>query len=206
MAFRRKPRREIAVVKFPVHRLRAVLKGHAMIAQKSLQMFFIAAEVAEVGGVLEREFQRLQRVIKTDEANLARDVPRGAQDGERVGRRAQADIPDHKFAGLILEPLAQPELVDVKRLRLGDRPDDRMKRLAIRERTHGTDAVVQADELVAGVSLHGLVLRESVSAKRKTGNPPNTDCRLSNLNGGRPQRLPVRLAPQSVAIALSSAA
>jgi hypothetical protein len=36
-----------------------------------------------------------------------------------------------------------------------------MKRLVVRERAHGADSVVQADELVAGVGLHGLVLRES---------------------------------------------
>jgi hypothetical protein len=35
-----------------------------------------------------------------------------------------------------------------------------MKGLAIRERTHGADAVVQADKLVTGVGRHGLVLRK----------------------------------------------
>ena len=49
---------------------------------------------------------------------------------------------------MILEPLAQPELVDVKRLRLGNGADDRMKCLGVRKRAHGADAVVQADELV----------------------------------------------------------
>ena len=126
-----------------------------MRADEFFQMIFVAAEIAEVGGVSQREFQRLQRVVKTDEADLAGNVPRGAQDGERVGRRAEADIPDHKFAGMILQPLAEPELVDVKRLRLRDRADDRMKRLVIRKRTHGTNAVVQADELVAGSVRHG---------------------------------------------------
>jgi hypothetical protein len=144
----------IAEVKFPAHRLRAVLKRHAMFAEKFFQMIFIAAEVAEFGGVFQREFQRLQRVIKTHEANLARNFTCRAQNGERIRRRAEADIPDYEFAGMILQPFAQFKLVDVKRLRLGDRPDDRMKRLGIRERTNGADAVVQADELVAVVGSH----------------------------------------------------
>jgi hypothetical protein len=99
-------------------------------------------------------------VVKTHEANLARNFARRAQNYERVRRRAEADIPDHEFTGMILQPLAQPELFDIKRLGFRDRTDDRMKRLFIRERTHGTDAVVQADELIAGIGLHGLVLRE----------------------------------------------
>jgi hypothetical protein len=89
---------------------------------------------------------------------------------------------------MIFEAFAKLELVDVKRFGFRDRADHRMKRLAIRQRTHGTNAVVQPDELVAGVGLHGLVLRESLSAKRKTGNP----------------NLPAQ--NQSCVIALSSAA
>jgi len=122
-----------------------------MVADKFLQMIFIAVEVTEFGGVLQRKFQRLQRMVKTDEPDFARNFARGAQHGERIRRRAEADIPDHKFAAMIFQPLAQAELVDVKRLRLGDRPDDGMKRLVIRKRAHGTNAVVQTDELVAGV-------------------------------------------------------
>ena len=131
-----------------------------MRAQKFFQMIVVAAEIAERVGIFQRELQRLQRVVKTDEADVAGDIPRGAQNGECICRRAEADIPDHKFAGMILLTLAQFELVDVKRLGFGNRADDRMKRLVVRERTHGADAVVQADELVTRVSLHGLVLRE----------------------------------------------
>jgi len=184
------------MMKFPVHRLFAVLKYDAMFADEFLQMIFVAAEITKFGGVFQREFQRLQRVIKTDKANLTREVARGAQNGKRVRRRAEADIPNDKFANVILQPLAQLELVDVKRLRLRDRADNGMKRLAIRQRTHGADAVVQPDELITGVGLHNLVLREKLAAKRKTGNPPNTDC--------RPNKTPAK--NQSDAIALSSAA
>jgi hypothetical protein len=108
-------------------------------------------------------------MIKTDKPDLTSDVPRGAHHGKRVGRCTKTNIPDHKFTGMIFEPFPQPELVDVERLRLGDRADDRMKRLGIGERAYGADAVVQADELVAGVGLHSSVLRETPAAKRKTG-------------------------------------
>ena len=97
-------------------------------------MIFIAAEVAEVGGVFQGELQRLNRMVKTYEMNFTRNIFCGAQNGERIRRRAEANVPDHKFAGVILETFTEPELVDVKRFRLRDRADDRMKRLVIRKR------------------------------------------------------------------------
>jgi len=60
---------------------------------------------------------------------------------------------------MIFETFAKLELIDVKCLRFRDRSDDRMKRLVIRKRAHGTNAVVQADELVAGAGLHSSILR-----------------------------------------------
>src|ERR1035437_917808 len=170
----RNKRWKITELEFPVHRLRAILKTHSVRAEKFFQMIFVAAEVTERVGVFQRELQRFNRAVKAHEADVARDLPRGAQDGERVGRRAEADIPDHEFAGVIFETFAQTELVDIKRLRFRDRADDRMKRLVIRKRTHGTGAVSQVDKLVAGIGLHGLVLREHGRTKRKTGNPAIT--------------------------------
>src|ERR1035437_6591485 len=164
----RNKRWKITELEFPVHRLRAILKTHPVRAEKFFQMIFVAAEVTERVGVFQRELQRFNCAVKAHGTDVARDLPRGAQDGERVGRRAEADIPDHEFAGVIFEPLAQPELVDIKRLRLRDRADDRMKRLVVRERTHGTGAVSQVDKLVAGMGLHDLVLRERWRTKRKT--------------------------------------
>ena len=144
----RKQCRKIAELKFPVHRLAAILEYHPMLPQNLFQMIFVTTEVAEVGGMFQRKLQRFQRVIKAHDPDLAGDVPRGAEHGKRVGGRAEANVPDHKFASMILEAFAQAQLVDVERLRLGNRADDRMKRLGVRERTHGADAVVQADELV----------------------------------------------------------
>src|SRR5471030_1431111 len=102
-------------MKFPIRRLRAVLKCYAMLAQKFSQLIFVADEVAEFRSVFQCEFERLNRAVKTHEADVARNIFCGAQNGERVGRRAEADVPDHKFAGMIFETLAQTELIDVKR-------------------------------------------------------------------------------------------
>src|ERR1035438_1838070 len=113
-----------------------------MRADEFFQMIFVAAEIAEVGGVSQREFQRLNRVIKTDEADVTGNLPRGAQNGKRIGRRAQADIPDDKFAGMIVQPLAQPELIDIKRLRLRDRANDWMECLRGPQRKQRTKSDV----------------------------------------------------------------
>jgi hypothetical protein len=72
----------------------------------------------------------------------------GAQDGHRIGGRAQANIPDDEFALVRLQPLPQPELLDIKRLRLGHGADDGMKRLVLRQRADAASSVFQANELV----------------------------------------------------------
>jgi hypothetical protein len=46
-----------------------------------------------------------------------------------------------------------------------------MKGLGVHEGTDGTNAVIQVDELVAGVDVHNSVLRETGPAKRKTKRP-----------------------------------
>ncbi len=141
-------------MKFPVHRLFTVLKTNSLFADKCWQMIFVAAEIAEFGGVLQGEFQRFQGVIKTDEPKLTRNVPRAAQNCERVRGRTEANIPNHKFADVILQSLAQSKLMNIKPLGFRHRPDDRMKRLGIHKRPHGANTVVEANELI--VVGHGL--------------------------------------------------
>ena len=77
-----------------------------MRADQIFQVILVAAEIAEVGSMFQREIQRLDRVIKTDEGSWHGNAPRRAQNGERIGRSTQADIPDHKFAGMILQSVA----------------------------------------------------------------------------------------------------
>lgn len=138
-------------MKFPFHGLFAVAERNVIFLQQFLNTIFVAAEVAESFGILQREFQRRLCVIKTDEADGTFQIARGAQNGERIRRRAEADVPDDKFANMILQPLAQAKLVDVKCLGFRDWPDHGMKRLAFRERMNAMHAAGELDDFVSAV-------------------------------------------------------
>src|SRR5882762_4236215 len=127
-------------MKLPVHFMRTIGELDDMVIEYRAGLRFVDAEVTERGGVLEGKLQRLKRVVKAHEVDRTRELPRRPQDGERVGSRAQTDIPDHEFAGMIFEALAEPELIDVKRFSLGNGADDRMKGLAVRQRTDAVSA------------------------------------------------------------------
>ena len=163
----RQPRRKIAELQLPVHCMRPVGELKGVLLEQGPGLRFVAAEVAERSGMLQGELQRLNRVVKAYQPDRARQLPRGAQDGKRVGRRPQADIPDHKLAGMILKALAKLKLIDVERFGLRHRADDRMKGFVIGQRTHGTNAIVQADELVAASRplVHNCAIAWSSAAK-----------------------------------------
>ena len=129
----------------------------------------------------QRELKGFQRVVKAYQADLAGDILGRSQDGERIRRGPEPDIPNHKFAGVPLEPLAQPELADIQRLRLGHRPHHRMKRLAIHKGAHGADAVVETDQLIGGVGLHA---GNFDSLRRR--NQHKTSGTISSLRGTPP--------------------
>ena len=101
-------------MKFPNHRKFPILKFHALVAEKPGNLIFISGQITERGGILQREFQRLAGVVETDEPKLAGNFARRAQCGDGIRRRAEADIPDDKFAGIIFQPFADFELPDVK--------------------------------------------------------------------------------------------
>jgi hypothetical protein len=109
---------------------------------------FVALEVTERGRMLEGERQWLNRAVKAHEPNRARQIPGGPQDGKRISGRAQTHIPDHEFTGMLLEPLAEVKLIDVKSLRLRHRPDDRMKSFAVRQGMKAVGAVGQPDQFI----------------------------------------------------------
>ena len=140
----REPRRKITEMKLPVHFMRPVGEPNGVLIENGPGLRFVAPEVTKRSRMLKGERQRLNRAVKAHEPNRARQIPRCAQDGERVGGRTQADIPDHEFPGMFLEALAEPELIDVERFRLSYGTDDRMKGLGVRQRM---DAVIAADEL-----------------------------------------------------------
>ena len=93
----------------------------------------IVAKISQRGGVAQCETKWLQGIVKTDQPNERRDLSRGAQNGHRVGRRAQTYIPDDKFAGVMAQAVGQLKLLDIERLGFSHRADDRMKRLTIRQ-------------------------------------------------------------------------
>ena len=120
-----------------------------MITKQFADVLFIAVEITERAGVLQGELQWLKRAFEADQVDGAGKIARGTQDSEGVGRRAEADIPDHEFANMIGESFAQLELVDVKRFGFGNGSDDRMKRFAVRERMNAVRATGELDEFIA---------------------------------------------------------
>ena len=93
------------------------------------------------------EFQRRARAVEADHPQGTGQIRGGAQHGNGVGGRAQADIPHYEFPKPPRPP-PQVQLLDVKRLRLGRRADHGMKRLVFRQRADAVSAVFQPDELV----------------------------------------------------------
>ena len=72
----------------PLHGLAVVLKADAAGLQEFLQVSFITAKIAELGGMLKGEFQRLGRAIKAYQPDGGQNIAGGAQHGEDVGGRS----------------------------------------------------------------------------------------------------------------------
>ena len=111
-------------------------------------MRFIAVEVAERTSVVQRELKRFGGVIEADQPNRAGQVPRGAQHSQRVCRRAEADVPNHKFPGVFADSIHQAQLLDIKRHGLGRGSDRRVHRFAIRQRMNAAGAVGELHQVV----------------------------------------------------------
>ncbi len=109
----------------PIGELSAVLIEYAS------GLRFVTVEVTKRNRMLEGESQWLDRAVKAHEPHRARQISRGAQNGERVGGRTEADIPDHEFPDVAFQALAKLELIDVKGRRLGNGTNDRMKSLSV---------------------------------------------------------------------------
>jgi hypothetical protein len=144
------------------------------------QRGFVSGDITQFRAVFERKRRRGAGVIEADEPELRwfsfqtfTNEPDGC---ERIGRRAETDIPNHKFTGRRLHAFRQAQLPDVKRFGLDSRPDDGMKRLVFGQRTDGARAVAQIDKAVAG--WHGSIVRETPDAKRKTMRPFSLACKL----------------------------
>src|SRR5213076_1205461 len=90
------------------------------------------------------ELQRFECLLEADDADRRAQIVESAQNCDWISGCAQANVPNYELSRVLLQPLAQLQLADIKRLRLGDRPDHRMKCLVVRR---GMDAVNAAGEL-----------------------------------------------------------
>ena len=157
----REQRREIAGLQRPFDLKQIIAEFHEMIFYQSGQRGFVSGDIAQFRAVFERKRCCGAGVIEADETELRRfsfqTFPNEPDGRERVGRRTETDIPNHKFTGRRLHALRQAQLPDVKRLGFRRRADARMKRLVLSQRTDGTRAVAQADKTVAG--LHAGILQ-----------------------------------------------
>ena len=135
-------------MELPIYLVRAVGESECVLSKDRLDLLFITVEITERAGILQGEFQRLTRVVEADEPDWTRKVSRGSQYGDRIGGGTKTDIPNDKFANVILESFTKPELIDVKRLGLGHRPDDGMKCLTVRQRVNAVRAAGESDESV----------------------------------------------------------
>lgn len=145
-----KQRREVAQVKVPSYPTLAIGEFGAMNAKEVLDGGFVISEIAERCGVFQRELQRRERVVETDDAKRASRGTRGAEDGQDIGSSAETDVPDDKFAGVGGQSFGEAELFDVKRFGFGDGADDWMKRLAFSERMDAMDAAGEFDDFISG--------------------------------------------------------
>ena len=146
----REPRRKIAKMQLPVHFARFIRKLNGWPIEQRPGLSLVTGEVTERGRMSEREVQRLQGAVEANEPERAGQIPRGTQDGEGVGGGAQADIPDHEFSGMLLEAFAKSQLIHIQSLRLGDRANDRVKGLVMRQRMEAVVAADELNELVVG--------------------------------------------------------
>ena len=145
-----------------------------VVAQQALQVLFVAPQVAERLAVLQRERQRFEGVVEAQQVDRAGDVAGRPQRGERIGRRAEADVPQDKFARVTLEPLDQAQLPDIQRLGLGHRADHGMKGLVMGQRMDAVRAVGELDDSVSGGGFHGRTFEHAVpEAKLKERVPPD---------------------------------
>src|SRR5256885_16397085 len=98
--------------------------------------------------MVQGELEWLNGLIEADQPNRARSRACGAQHRHGIGRRAQANVPNHEFAVVLPQAPRQTELADIEGLGLRHWPDDWMKRLAMRERVDAMGAVGQLNQAI----------------------------------------------------------
>src|SRR5262245_13895284 len=146
--------RKVRQVQLPLHRLRHVRKRHAMMRDEMFDVLLVILEVTERVTMLQREAERFNRAVKADQSDEAGNFTRAAQDSQRVGCRAETDVPNHEFSGMTAKTFSQAKLFDVERLSLGHGADHWMKRFAVRQRANAVSAIREFDQFVGAGGLH----------------------------------------------------
>jgi hypothetical protein len=93
--------------------LRTVLEGAVVNVKETLQVRFVARQVAEGVAVLERERKWFEGVVEAQQVDRAGEVAGCPQSGEGIGGRSEANVPQDKFADVTPEPLDQVKLADI---------------------------------------------------------------------------------------------
>src|SRR4051812_36257975 len=101
----------------------------------------------------QRKLQGFQRLIETDDFQTSREIARVLNYRDRIGRRAEPDIPDGKSVAP-LQSFTQSELLNVKRLGFGGWAYHRMECFVVFPRINAGSAADQPDNLVS-VATHG---------------------------------------------------
>lgn len=147
-------RGEITQPDLPVHSPFTVRKLDRAPSQQSFDLVFKTREVTQLARVADGKFQWLERVVEADDPQVPAEAPGAIEHREHIGAAAQADVPDHEFAGRRAHSFREPQLLHVEPFRLGRRSNHGMKRLPLAERADAVDPVDEADQFVVGRARH----------------------------------------------------
>ena len=92
--------------------------------------------------MLQREPKWLVRGIEAHDVQSGRQMAARMNGRQRIRGRAEANIPNHERPRFLAHTFGNPELLHVKRLRLGDGAMSGMHRLGIGGRVDGPIAVL----------------------------------------------------------------
>src|SRR5436309_1495890 len=100
------------------------------------KLILVSGQITESRGVFEGESQRLGGFVEAENLQARRNIDHRAKDGEWVGSRAEANVPNDKLCRMIFQAVAKLELADVERFCFRLWSDHRVKRLAVCQRVY----------------------------------------------------------------------
>src|SRR5438874_762595 len=151
---RAEQRWKVCLKKGPANGLRPIRELVVTAFNQLASMDLVSAEIAKLVPMPQCKSKRLRCVIEAEHVQLRADLSRAAQHRQHIGGSAQADIPNNKLTAMFLQPVGQSQLLQVKSFGLGERPNDRMEGLAMKQRVNAVRAIRQFDELIARTLRH----------------------------------------------------